>query len=87
MTKVIQETKEHIKRIFPRAKDVEVRVKKDAGRFVSKIHIRTTSRILHAMKTDPNFRKSLEKSFHAIVSQVQRLKDRQKKKRTVDQLA
>jgi ribosome-associated translation inhibitor RaiA len=86
MTKVIQETKEHIKRIFPQAKDVEVRVKKDAGKFVSKIHLRTSSCILHAMKADPNFRRSLSKTYHAILSQVQRFKDRRKKRRAIEQM-
>ncbi len=80
MTKVIQETKEHLKRIFPQSKDVEISVKRDVdGKFVSKIHVRTTSRILHAMKSDPNFRKSLNRTFHAILSQVQKIRDRRKK--------
>lgn len=79
MTKVIQETKEHIKRIFPQTKDLDIKVQRDAdGNFVSKIHLRTTSRILHAMKTDPNFRKSLNKTFHAILSQVKKVKARRK---------
>jgi len=81
MTKVIQETKEHIKRIFPETRDIDVKVQRDArGKFISTIHLRTTSRILHAMKTDPNFRKSLSKTYHAILSQVHRIKDKRKKK-------
>lgn len=89
MTKVIQETKEHIKRIFPQTRDVDIRVKRDVdGKFVSKIHLRTTSRILHAMKTDPNFRKSLNKTFHAIMTQIRRIKEQRKKKpRKVPELA
>lgn len=80
MTKVIQDTKEHIRRIFPQSKDVDIRVSRDAdGKFISKIHLRTSSRILHAMKSDPNFRKSLNKTFHAILSQIHRIKDRRKK--------
>lgn len=80
MTKVIQETKEHLKRIFPQTKDVDIRVKRDRdGKFVSKIHVRTTSRILHAMKSDPNFRRSLDKTFHAIIHQVEKIRDRRKK--------
>ena len=81
MTKVIEDTKEHIKRIFPQTKDVEVKVSRDVdGKFVSKIHLRTTSRILHAMKADPNFRKSLNKTFHAIMNQIQKIKEQRRKK-------
>lgn len=86
MTKVFQETKDHIKRIFPQARDVEVRVERDAGKFVSKIHLRTSSRILHAVKSDPNFRRSLNKTFRAIVSQVARIRDRRKKRQMVNAL-
>ena len=75
MTKVIQDTKEHIKRIYPQTKDVDIQVTQDGhGKFVSKIHLRTSSRILHAMKSDPSFRKSLDKTFHAILSQIQRIR-------------
>lgn len=81
MTNVIQETEKHIKRIFPQTQDLDIKVTKDGhGKFVSKIHLRTSSRILHAMKSDPSLRRSLDKTFHAILSQVKRIKDKRKKK-------
>ena len=80
MTKVIQETKEHIKRIFPQTQDVDIKVTSDGhGQYVSKIHLRTSSRVLHAMKSDPSFRRSLDKTFHAIQTQIQRIKDKRRK--------
>jgi ribosome-associated translation inhibitor RaiA len=82
MNALISETKDHIKKLIPRSKDVEIKVDRDEkGNFISKIHVRAKKKIFHAAKKDTCLSRSLDKSYHAILHQVHRMKDRMKKAR------
>ena len=73
--KLIDRTKEHIKKLYPFSKDVNVHFEREAdGSFVSKIHVVTKDHVFHATKRDASLRKSLDKSYHAIRTQLGKLK-------------
>lgn len=75
MSEVILETKEHIKRVFPRTDDIGIKIDRDAdGGFITKIHVKAKKQIFHAVKKDSNFKRSLRKSYQAIIHQIQKMK-------------
>ena len=82
---VIDETKEHIHRLFPNATNIDVKIKKDElGHFQSQIMVRVPNhKELVAHKKDPLLKKSLDKTFQAIVSQISKIKNKSKQRKDV----
>ena len=79
----INKVQNHIYRVFPHAKNVEIKVKKlSDGNYKSliKVHV-PRKKTLFAQKIDEEFSKSLEKSHLAIIRQVHKLKSRWDKTR------
>lgn len=70
--------KKHIQKVFPHANRVDVKVSKlPSGKFKSFIRVLAPQKKeLIAQKTDKNIKKSLEKSYTAIIRQIHRIKTR-----------
>ena len=81
MIKKIEKTKKHIKRILPKSQAVDIDIKRNqTGNFVSKIHVKTPQKVMHAQKTDPSFMGSLDKSYQAIVRQIHKYKTKKQRR-------
>ncbi len=72
----ILKVKNHIKRVFPQANRIDVKISElPTGEFKSFIRVHTSSRKeLIARKKDESFKKSLEKSHLAIIRQIHKVR-------------
>ncbi len=75
----INKMKDHIYRIFPHAKHIDVRVDQTPEKkFKTFVRVSVPQRTdLIALKTDQDLRKSLEKSQNAIMRQIRKIKAKQ----------
>ena len=74
---IIQNTQEHLKKIYPWVKDVKIKVHRlRKGEFISKIDVRTPWKSLHAEKIHSSVMGSLEKTCEAIERQMEKIKTR-----------
>ena len=83
-SKEIIRKKLKLKEKFPQAADVNIKIdKNDQGDFESmiRVHIPPRKRLL-AFKTDKSFSGSLDKSYQAIIRQVQKVKSKWKRRAT-----
>lgn len=82
MSNIIVETKNHILKINPDISDVKISVDKGpGGQFISKIHLRSKAGILHAVKKATSYKESIDRSYHAIIKQMEKLKEKKKSRR------
>ena len=81
MSHIIEDTRNHIRKIHPQTDSVDIQIRKDRkGLFQSKIHIRTRLGVIHASKCGETYRECLDRSFHAILKQIERIKMKRKSK-------
>ncbi len=75
--KEIARVKNNIYRMFPHANDVTVKIDEVGGKYESliKVHIPPKKNLI-AFKADNSFKGSLEKSYHAMVRQIHKVKTR-----------
>lgn len=72
---LIEQTKENIERVFPRSNEVKIESYKDKQNFFqTKIEVLSSQGTLIAHKEDESFKKSLDKSYKAIVRQIHKIK-------------
>lgn len=82
MSLVVELAKEHIAKMDPNVQEVDVRMERSPeGEFVAKIHVRLKDRVLHAVKKSASYRESLDRSCHAILKQMQKIKAKRLKRR------
>ncbi len=84
----IENIKQHIKLVYPDAKDVTVRVKKvRKGKVDSLIKVTAPqSKPIVARKRDSNFHLSLEKTEAAILKQIEKRKSKKQRSSPLKQL-
>ncbi|MCB9092468.1 MAG: HPF/RaiA family ribosome-associated protein [Halobacteriovoraceae bacterium] len=82
---LIEQTRSHIEKIYPWARDVSITVDEDGhGVFNAKIIVTSNRGDLIAKKHDSNFQKSLDKSYHAIVRQIHKIKAKNDRRKHPD---
>lgn len=74
MSELIASTKCHLKQIIPTARDINIKLERDNGFYISKIHIQLPGVVLHAQKKAPTVWEALDISYHAILKQIKKLK-------------
>ncbi|MBL7664386.1 MAG: HPF/RaiA family ribosome-associated protein [Bacteriovoracaceae bacterium] len=76
----INAVKEHIHRIYPEAKKIDVQVRRSPkGDFSAQIKVSSPSHFLLAKKSDESYGHSLERAFDAISKQIARVKNKRTK--------
>lgn len=87
MSKLVEQVKENIRRMDPNIQSVKVKVERSPeGEFVSKFHVHSRHGVLHAVKKAASYRKSVDRSFHAIIKQIQKIKAKRLKRRNGEAL-
>lgn len=83
MNSYLKKTKEKLFRIFPFAKDVIIETKKNPlGEFETKIELIAPQHInFIAKKKEANYKKSVDRSYQAILRQIHKNKSRRKRSR------
>jgi ribosome-associated translation inhibitor RaiA len=63
-----------IKQIAPSANDITIKIERDHGPYLSKIHLRMPGMVLHAQKKGQSLLEALNLTYEAIVKQVVKFK-------------
>jgi len=72
---LINLTKENIYHFYPKVIHIDIAIKRLPNRgYESRIALRTKSESFFALKKNSGYRKSLEKSYHAIMKQLEKVK-------------
>ena len=81
MTKLTSIVENQIKTIAPNAKEIVVKIEKDHGLYLSKIHMRLPGLVLHAQKKGQTVWEAMNSSYEAIAKQVVKFKMKKRVKR------
>jgi ribosomal subunit interface protein len=74
MTELITTTKNHLKRIFPDAKDISIRLERDHEKYLSKIHVQVPGKVIHAEKKAETVWEAIDSSCQAVLKQVEKFR-------------
>lgn len=81
MTDLISSTKDTLKKILPNARNVFVKVERDHGLFLSKIHVHVPGSVFHVQKKAETISDAIESSYKAIIKKIDKLKTKRSNKR------
>jgi ribosome-associated translation inhibitor RaiA len=73
--RLINLTKENIYHLYPRVTSIDINIKRlENKRYKCNITLKTKNESFFAGKEDQSYRKSLDKSYHAITKQLEKVK-------------
>lgn len=73
--KYLRKTFKKIRKIYPKANNIDINVKTlPDGTFSTNLEVKTSNKNLFASKIDNSYVKSVEKSYDAIVKQIEKIK-------------
>lgn len=81
MTKLTSLIEEQIRQVAPNAKDIIVKVERNHGQYLSKVHMRLPGTVIHAQKKGQNIWEALILSYEATIKQIGKYKMKKRTKR------
>ena len=79
-SKLVGVTKDHIRKVFPQARSIDLRLRKDSsGHYLSQIKVDAGQGHFFASKRSKSFKKSLDKAYQALYKQMDKYKRKSKR--------
>lgn len=80
MKSIVDQTRRHLQRLLPGSQQISIKVDRDREKnFITRIHVQTPRKQLHACKIGPDLHSSLDRASQALRRQIERLKTRRRK--------